>query len=473
MLNRLRLRLLLGAAPLALALSLMAAASAPDVSAQTVPVAAAAAPAKASQVSEFRLENGLRVVVVPDHRVPVVTHMVWYAVAAADEAADEHGVAHYLEHMMFKGTAAYPKGFFDRFVSSRGGAHNATTSMDNTVYFQRLPKSALPQIMAMEADRMANLRIDDADVASERAVVLEEFRRREVGITVELDKKVRAALYGGDPRARTVIGTEEEIKALSGATAQRFYERFYGPQRATVIIAGDISETEARTLAAETYGRVPMRHGLAPRVAGSMPVKGAHQRVEAQHERATTAHVSRTYVVPAGPDLKRQDSHALSLFSYIAGGGLTSRLHKRLVNEQAQATAVNCGYTFEPQASVFECSATGRLGVAVSDLEASFVKVLDELNQGVTDEEFEEIKSRFLATSAFRKDNVYERAQTFGSALAKGRTIAQVESFDDEIAALTRDDVERVAKDLLLNGRHVTGLFSPAAKPVAKTSVAN
>jgi hypothetical protein len=159
-------------------------------------------------VSEFTLANGLRVVVVPDHRVPVVTHMVWYAVGAADEGPDEHGVAHYLEHMMFKGTAAYPKGALDRFVTRRGGWHNATTSMDNTNYFQRLPKSALPHVMAMEADRMVNLRIDDADVASERAVVLEKDPVERLRPSVV---KPRTPL-GDPPQARRVEALEDVVR---------------------------------------------------------------------------------------------------------------------------------------------------------------------------------------------------------------------------------------------------------------------
>ena len=333
--------------------------------------------------------------------------------------------------------------------------------MDDTVYFQRLPKSALAQMMAMEADRMTNLRIDDADVASERAVVLEEYRRRQVGITTDLDNKTRAALFGDDPRARTVIGTETEIKALSGATAQRFYERFYGPARATVVIAGDVTEAEVRKLAVETYGRVPAREGLAPRVASNIPISGANQRVEAQHERATTVSVSRSYIIPAGAEIVASGLTCRQPVLYIAGGGMTSRLQVRLINEQAKATAVNCSYTYEPQASQFYCAAAGRLGVSAAELEIAFDKVLGELAEGVTEEEFDEIKSRFLATSAFRRDNVNDRAHTFGGALAKGRTIENVESFDREVATVTRADVERMARDILRNGRHVTSVLTP------------
>lgn len=455
----------------AFAMSLLAATA--QVGAEVVEATASQVAASAG-TSEFTLDNGVRVVVVPDHRVPVVTHMVWYAVGAAEEAANEHGVAHYLEHMMFKGTSAYPKGAFDRFVTRRGGAHNATTSMDNTVYFQRLPKSALPQIMAMEADRMANLHIVDADVASERAVVLEEYRRGELSISMGLNKQVIAAIYGSDPRSRLTIGTEAEIKALDGPTAQHFYERFYDPARAMVVIAGDVTEAEARELTMATYGKVARRGVLAPRAAGSMPMSGPNQRFEASHERATAVQVTRTYVLPAGEITSRRDASAGNLFGFIAGGGLTSRMHRRLVNEAGIATQASCSFSVGKQAAMLECAVAGRAGVPAPQLEEAFAAVLRELGQdGVNDEEFDEIKSRYLATAAYRKDNVYSRADTYGSLLSQGWSIAEIDAMDDNVASLSRSDVERIGKLVLNNGRCITGVLTPPPAAGATTAKAS
>ena len=179
----------------------------------------------------------------------MVTHQIWYAAGAADERPDEYGIAHYLEHMMFKGTAAYPKGEFDRFVASRGGQQNARTWATGTMYWQRVPKSALPQLMAMESDRMVNLHIADEDVASERAVVMEELRRQQMSTTSEIGLDMRAALYGSHPEGRPTIGTAASISTFTGAKAQSFYERFYDPSRVTVIVAGDVTEAEVRVLA--------------------------------------------------------------------------------------------------------------------------------------------------------------------------------------------------------------------------------
>ena len=427
---------------------------------------------KATPVTEFRLDNGIRVIVIPDHRVPVVTHMVWYAVGAADEGPDEHGVAHYLEHMMFKGTATYPKGQFDRFVMSRGGAHNASTSMEYTNYYQRLPKPALPQIMAMEADRMVNLKINDEDVASERAVVLEEFHRKELIVSFDLEKKVGVALHGNDPRSRTTIGTEAEIKVLNGVTAQRFYERFYGPSNATVVVAGDVTEAEVRTLTAQTYGKVASRSGLGTHVKPTMDATGPSVRVESSHERATAVGVKRVYVVPATEKLSIKQLNAANVLEYIAGNGSTSRLHRRLVNEQGVATGVGCNYAYNQTVSTFDCYANGRVGITVPQLEAAFDKALDELaGNGVTDEEFDEIKGRILATSAYRRDNVYSRAQSYASSLSVGMLIADVDDFEKIVESLTRADIDRMAGQILVGTRQVSGVLTPKS-PVAAAATA-
>lgn len=457
---------------LAAALAVAAAAtSLPALAQKAAPAAVPVATAGSSAVTEFTLANGVRIVLIPDHRVPVVTHMVWYAVGAADEAADQHGVAHYLEHMMFKGTAAYPKGEFDRFVMRRGGSHNATTSMNNTNYFQKLPKSALPQIMAMEADRMTHLKIEDGDVASERAVVLEEYRRGEVSISVALDKQMRAWLYGpASPRARTTIGTEEEIRALSGATAQHFYEQFYGPQRAMVIIAGDVTEAEARQLAENTYGKVAPRPNLSPRVTSTLPKAGESQRFEGSHERATAVRVNRSYLAEGMQSMSRRDGNAANLFAYIAGGGLTSRMHRRMINESGLATSTGCSFGFGRSTSSFDCYAWGSVGVPADTLEKAFNAVLDELAQGgVTDEEFAEIKSRFLTTAVYRKDNVSDRADTYGSSLAEGQSIADVEALEADVESLTKADVERVGQTLLRTARNASGVLTPKAPTATAT----
>ncbi len=430
------------------------------------------AAAGGAQVTEFTLDNGLRFVVIPDHRVPVVTHQIWYAAGAADEQPDEHGIAHYLEHMMFKGTAAYPKGEFDKFVASRGGQQNARTWATGTMYWQRVPKPALPQLMAMESDRMVNLHIADEDVASERAVVMEELRRQQMSTTSEIGLNMRAALYGGHPEGRPTIGTGASISAFTGAKAQGFYQRFYDPSRATVIVAGDVTEAEVRALAGDTYAQVQPRTGLSPHVVVPLPAQAEPQRIEASHERATSVLVSRSYLMAGLSIMSRRDAHAMTLFANIAGSGMTSRLHRKLIVEEAKATSVGCSFTLGAQSSSFSCDAWSRIGVLASELEASFTRTLEDLaSGGITDEEFEEIRDRFLATGAYRKDSVASRADSYGGLLAEGFSIADVEALEADIASLRRAEVESVARRVLRDSRVVTGILSPKI-PVAAAAPA-
>jgi zinc protease len=329
-------------------------------------------------------------------------------------------------------------------------------------------------LMAMEADRMTGLRIEDADVASERAVVLEEFRRGEVAITVELSKKMLKALYENSPQSRTVIGADTEIVALDGRKAQSFYERFYGPGRATVILAGDITEAEARSLTEASYGRVPVRTNLAPRVVSAVLAQGVSVRVEGSHERATAVLVNRIFAVPGVGVMSRRDAYAANLFAYVAGNGMTSRLHRRLLAEQAIASSVGCSFAMGADVHTLDCFTWGKVGTTVDQLEPAFIKVLAELVEGgISDDEFDEIKSRFLATTPYRNDNVYSRAMGVGSLLAEGLSIADIEALESDVASLTRADLERVARKILKEGRSVTGVLTPkAAAPVVAPAAA-
>ncbi len=217
-------------------------------------------PRLAPNAQQFTLDNGLEVVVITDRRAPVVTHMLWYRVGSADETAGQSGNAHFLEHLMFKGTTAYPNGEFSKIVSSIGGEENAFTSPDYTGYFQRVAKENLGQMMALEVDRMSNLVLSDEMVARERDVVLEERRSRiENNPGALLGEAMSASLYRNHPYGRPVIGWEHEIKALNRQTALDFYERYYTPNNAVLVVAGDVSVDEVRKLAAETYGTIPAR----------------------------------------------------------------------------------------------------------------------------------------------------------------------------------------------------------------------
>src|SRR5687767_14633984 len=210
------------------------------------------------RASEFKLSNGMEVVVIPDHRAPVVTHMVWYKVGAADEPPGVSGIAHFLEHLMFKSTEKIGTGEFSKIISRLGGQDNAFTGNDITAYFQRVSKDRLKTVMEMEADRMVNLRLEEKEVLTERQVILEERRSRvENSPSAILDEQMNAALYMSHPYGIPVIGWEHEMAKLSPADAMAFYKRFYAPNNAILVVTGDVTADEVKALAEETYGKIP------------------------------------------------------------------------------------------------------------------------------------------------------------------------------------------------------------------------
>src|SRR5919205_2404922 len=212
------------------------------------------------EVTAFTLDNGLDVVVVPDHRVPVVTHMIWYRNGSADDPLGQSGIAHFLEHLMFKGTAKHPAGEFSQVVSALGGQENAFTSFDYTAYFQRVAREHLKTMMEFEADRMTKLLLEEAVVAPERDVVLEERRMRvETDPAAQLSEAMATALFVHHPYGIPIIGWMHEIETLDRDHALSYYRRFYTPENAILVVAGDVTETDVRNLADTTYGRVRPR----------------------------------------------------------------------------------------------------------------------------------------------------------------------------------------------------------------------
>src|SRR5215475_7256621 len=284
----------------------------------------------ASRVSEFTLANGLRVVVVPDHRAPVVTHYVWYLAGAADDPPGTSGIAHFLEHLMFKSTDKMPSGEFSKIVSRLGGQDNAFTTHDYTGYYQRIAKERLGTVMAMEADRMANLQLGEKDVETEREVILEERRARtENNPSNILSEQMSAALYRNHPYRIPIIGWMHEMAKLSRADALAFYKRFYAPNNAVMVVAGDVTAAEVKTLAEATYGKVKANPDVHSRLRPQEPPSRAPRRVELKDPRAGNASVRRFYLAPSLPKAEPGEAEALYLLMKIVGHSSTSRLYQR------------------------------------------------------------------------------------------------------------------------------------------------
>jgi zinc protease len=432
----------------------------------------AAAERFAPNAKEFSLANGMQVVVIPDHRAPVVTHMVWYKVGSADEPPGKTGVAHFLEHLMFKGTPTHPNGDFSRIVAEKGGQENAFTTTDYTGYFQKVAREHLGQVMALEADRMANLVLGEKETASERDVVLEERRSRvDNDPGSQLSEEISASLYRSHPYGRPVIGWEDEIKALNRADAIEFYNTYYTPNNAILVVAGDVTTDEVRDLAEKTYGKLARRAEPGPRVRPVEPPQRAERRVTLSSPLVEQETLQRAYDVPSETNAPAGEAEALDLFAELLGGGPTSRLYQSLVVKQKIATSAGAWYSSTAlDDGRFGIHAVPRGDTKLADLEVAIDKVIAELiDGGVPDKELERAKTGLLASAVYAEDSQSRLARTFGAALATGETMADVQDWPDRIAEVSADQVIAVARKYLVKERSVTGfLVREAGKPQAR-----
>jgi zinc protease len=418
------------------------------------------------RANEFILNNGMQVVVVPDHRAPVVTHMVWYRVGAADEAPGVSGIAHFLEHLMFKSTDKIPNGEFSKIISRLGGQDNAFTGHDITAYFQRVSKDRLRTVMEMEADRMVNLRLDEKEVLTERQVILEERRSRtENSPSAILDEQMNAVLYLNHHYRIPVIGWEHEMAKLSRADALAFYKRFYAPNNAILVVTGDVTPDEVKALADEIYGKIPSNQQVTTVPRPQEPPHRAARRVELKDPRAGKASVHRLYVAPSYRSAEPGEAEALDLLLKIAASGPTSRIYKKLVMQDRLASSAGGWYTGAARDSgKIALYAVAADGVDLSKVEAGIDAAIDEIKTaGVTEPELERAKKAYLAEYIYDSDSQTTLARRYGWSLAVGRTIKDIEEWPARIASVTTADVKKVA-DKYLDIRHsVTGTLIPVA----------
>lgn len=425
--------------------------------------ALAASPTSAAVFSPetFTLANGLRVVVVENHRAPVVTHMVWYRVGAADDPLGKSGLAHFLEHLMFRGTAAMPPGAFSAAIARVGGEENAFTSYDATAYFQTVAVEHLELAMRLEADRMANLVLSDAVVLPERDVVLEERRQRvDNDPGSQLSEAVQATLYLNHPYRRPTIGWAHEVAALGTADALAFYRAWYRPNNAIVVVSGDVTMAEVRPLAEKYYGAlaaapVPERRRL------SEPPQLAPRRVRLESPRVSQPAWSRRYLAPSHRAGEQGTAYALELLAEILGGGPTSRLYRRLVVGEKVATVAGAHY--EPDRLDLASftlygspQAAGRLEGVEAAMDAELAALL---KTGVSEEELRAAKTLLLADAVKARDSLSGPANIIGSALAIGLEVADVEAWPERIAAVTVEDVNAAARAVLVLESSVTGML--------------
>jgi zinc protease len=409
----------------------------------------------------FTLPNGMQVVVIPDHRTPVVTQMIWYKVGSADETPGKSGLAHFLEHLMFKGTAAHPAGEFSQTVLRIGGNENAFTSTDYTGYFQRVPREQLPRMMEFEADRMTGLVLKDENVLPERDVVLEEYNMRLANNPdARLSEQIMAALYLNHPYGRPVIGWRQEIEKLSREDALAFYKRFYAPNNATLVITGDVDANEIRPLVERTFGQIAPQPEIPPhRMRPQEPVPAAPRTVTLSDPRVEQPGVRRYYLVPSATTAAAGESPALDVLAQLMGGGSNSYLYRALVIDRPLAISADAGYQGTAlDDSQFTISASPKPGVEFAEVEQAIDGVIADVAQNaVRAEDLERVKTQLIAAAIYAQDNQASLARWYGAALTTGLSVDDVRSWPDRIRAVTAEQVRAAAQKWLDKKRSVTG----------------
>ncbi|MCB2054286.1 MAG: insulinase family protein [Geminicoccaceae bacterium] len=434
----------------------------------------------------FTLDNGMQVVVIPNHRAPVVAHWVWYKVGTADSPPGKSGLPHFLEHLMFKATDEIPSGEFSKIVARNGGNDNAITSYDFTAYFQMIAKDRLELVMGMEADRMVNLKLTEDVVIPEREVVIEERRSRVENEPGSLMSEQLAAIqYLNHPYRLPVIGWMREMQTYDRHDAVSFYETWYAPNNAVLVVAGDITAEELRPMAERTYGRIAPRDVPARHRVGEPPQR-AERRLELADPRVRQPSLVRSWLAPsytadppgvvgagggasgagnAETGAPPAAAYALEVVSELFGRGGTSRLYKALVVDRPLAAGVGSYYSgtaLDPTS--FRIYASPRPGVTLDALEAA----LDEqvallVAEGVSEEELQRVKKRMKAQAVYARDSLSGAARTFGAALTTGQTVADVEAWPDRIDAVTVDEANAVIRRVFVDARSVTGRLVPQA----------
>ena len=417
----------------------------------------------------FTLQNGLQVLIIEDHRTPVVTQMVWYKVGSADETPGKSGLAHFLEHLMFKGTANHPVGEFSQTVLKIGGNENAFTSSDYTGYFQRVPREQLPKMMEFEADRMTGLVLRDENVLPERDVVLEEYNMRVANNPdARLNDQIMAALYLNHPYGRPVIGWHHEIEKLGREDALAFYRRFYAPNNAILVIAGDVEAKDVRPLVEQTFGKVPPQPAIpVRRIRPQEPEPAAPRTVTLADPHVEQPTLKRLYLVPSAATAAPGESAALDVLAQLMGGGSNSYLYRALVVDRPLAVSANAAYqgtSLDP--TQFSISVSPRPGVDFAAVEKIVDGAIFDIAQNpVRAEDLERVKTQLIAEAVYAQDNQAAMARWYGGGLTSGLSVEDIRGWPDRIRAVTSDQIRAAAQKWLDKKRSVTGYLIKDTAP--------
>ena len=419
-------------------------------------------------ITHFTLPNGLEAVVIEDHRAPVVVQMVWYKIGSADEQPGKSGIAHYLEHLMFKGTDTLAPGELSKTVTANGGMDNAFTSYDYTAYFQRIASDRLPLIMEMEADRMGNLKIGEDDWQAERQVVLEERAQRIDSDPSALFGEERSAtLYYNHPYGRPIIGWRAEMEGLTREDAIKWYDDHYSPNEAVLILAGDVTPEKARELAEEYYGAIPAKGEAEPRIRPQEPQQRAPRRIEMQDPRVAQPVLTRSILATERNAGDQEKAAALTVLSELLGGSVQTSVLGRELALTGKALWVGSSYDgLAVDPTSFTIAMVPADGLPREDAEAALDAALAKfLEQGPDAADLERVKTSIRAARVYSQDSAHGRAYDYGQGLSTGLMVEDVNDWPDILAAVTAEDVTAAAQELLTSKAVVTGWLLPAEAP--------
>ncbi len=405
--------------------------------------------ALSAEVQEFKLENGLKIVVQEDHRAPVVVSQVWYRAGALDEVNGKTGVAHVLEHMMFKGTKAVHAGKFSRLIAAAGGKENAFTAQDQTTYFQQLEKSNLPLSMKLEADRMANLNLTDEEFAKEINVVMEERRwRTEDKPQSKVNEQFNSTIYHVHPYGRPVVGWMNDLENMTAADAREWYKTWYAPNNATLVVVGDVNAQDVLKLAKQYFG--PLKSQVLPsRKPQVEPEQKGERRVLVKAQ-AKLPYVLMGFHVPSLQDADKDvEPYALEILAGVLNGNASARLNQNLVRQSQIAVDVDAAYDMVQRGrqSIFVLDATPSEGKSVAELEAAILNEIEKIKTGgVTEEELQRVKAQVIAADVYQRDSMFYQAMQIGSLETAGFSWRILKGYPAKLQAVTAEQVQAVAK---------------------------
>jgi zinc protease len=419
-------------------------------------------------VQQFALDNGLQVIVQEDHRAPIVVSQVWYRAGSMDEFNGTTGVAHMLEHMMFKGTKEVPEGQFSKLIAAAGGRENAFTNTDETVYFEQLQKDQLALALRLEADRMHNLLLNDESFAKENKVVMEERRMRTDDQPQALVyENMMSVAFQAHPYRRPVIGWMNDIENMTVSDARDWYQRWYAPNNATLVVVGDVNVADVKALATQYFGGIASKP-LPARKPQVEPVQEGIKRVNVKAP-AKLPYLLMAYHVPVLRDaMADTEPYALEVLAGILDGNEAARLGRVLVREQRIASQAGASYDLVARGpGLFMLDGTPSQGKSVADLESALrAQVAAIIQTGVNADELKRVKAQVIANNVYQRDSTFYQAMQLGEYVSAGLPVSAVADHVAKIQAITAAQVQAVARKYLVDSGLTVATLDP--QPISK-----